>query len=371
MKVMSDRPNAEVRQTALYSRHLALGARIVDFSGWDMPVHYGSQIDEHHQVRRHWGVFDVSHMTVVDIEGRSATDFLRMLLCNDVANLARSRAQYTAMLNPDGGIVDDLIVYRRDDGYRLIVNAGTRDKDLAWLQAYADEGAHGHVVDVSERPLAILAVQGPDSLAKMPELLSAMGLTPSTLRPFTMAEQGEVMMARTGYTGEQGLEIILPQDQALPLWDALVEAGCAPVGLGARDTLRLEAGMNLYGQDMDETITPAEANMSFVVNLKDEHREFIGRKVLETQTVDREMIGVIMTDKGVLRAHQVVQAGNRVVGEICSGAYSPSLEHSIGFARVSKEREGALKVQIRNREIPLKQVHLPFVRNGRQAYSEI
>ena len=340
---------------------------MVDFSGWDMPVNYGSQIEEHHRVREGWGVFDVSHMTVVDVFGRDEESFLRYMLCNDVAGLKPLSAQYTAMLNPTGGILDDLIVYRRQEGFRLIVNAGTRKKDLDWLLSHAT----AYDVEVEERALAILAIQGPDAQSRIVDVLMGMGLTLSALRPFTMMEQGDVMMARTGYTGEWGLEIVLPDRGALDLWDSLMSAGCAPVGLGARDTLRLEAGMNLYGQDMDESTMPAEANMSFVVNLKDDHREFIGRDALSTVMPSREMMGVIMTDKGVLRAHQVVLAGGREVGELCSGAYSPSLGHSVGFARVERQREGQLSVQIRNREISLKPVHLPFVRNGGQVYTEI
>lgn len=365
---MSDRHTGESgKRTGLYQRHVDLGARIVDFSGWDMPVHYGSQIEEHHRVRHAWGVFDVSHMTVVDIGGTDATAYLRWLLCNDVQKLAVGRAQYTAMLNADGGIVDDLIVYRRDEGYRLIVNAGTREKDLAWLSAHAE----AYPVTVTERDLAILAIQGPDSRSKLPAVLSELGVALPELRPFTMAEQAEFMVARTGYTGEQGFEIVLPEDRAVVLWDALIKQGCSPVGLGARDTLRLEAGMNLYGQDMDETVRPAEANMSFVVDLDDNARQFLGRDAVAADTAEREMIGVIMTDRGVLRAHQVVAAGGHEVGELCSGVYSPTLEHAIGFARVSKDREGPLSVRIRNREIPLKQVHLPFVRNGQKAYRDI
>ena len=354
------------QQTILNATHRAHGAKMVDFGGWDMPLNYGSQIEEHHLVRRDAGMFDVSHMTVVDLHGARTREFLRHLLANSVDKLKVSgKALYSCMLNEQGGVVDDLIVYfLREDFFRVVVNASTRDKDLAWIERQAK----AFDVKVGERAdLAMIAVQGPNARAKVLALL-----TPETrakaekLGKFVAAEGDGLLIARTGYTGEDGFEIIVPEAQAVALWDQLKQAGVAPAGLGARDTLRLEAGMNLYGQDMDETVTPWEANLGWTVSL-DEGRDFVGRDVLEKQKATgnhRVMVGLVMDEKGVLRHGQRVVTPNGD-GEILSGSYSPTLAKSIAFARVPAGSSGELQVDIRGKLVPVRVVKYPFVRDGK------
>lgn len=358
------------QKTILNDTHRALGAKMVDFGGWDMPIHYGSQIDEHHQVRRDAGMFDVSHMTVVDLHGARTRDLLRQLVANSVDKLkVRGKALYTAMLNEHGGVIDDLIVYyMAEDFFRLVVNAATRDKDLAWIQSQAT----AFDVQVVERDdFAMIAVQGPNARARVQGLLREEDRAPAAkLSRFAALEaQGTdgvpLFVARTGYTGEDGYEVVLPQDAAVAFWNALLAAGVKPAGLGARDTLRLEAGMNLYGQDMDETVTPYEAAMGWTVVL-DEGRDFIGRSALESQQsagVPRQLIGLVMDEKGVLRHGQKVLTANGE-GEILSGTFSPTLGKAIAFARVPAGSPGEVRVDIRGKEIPVRAVKFPFVRDG-------
>ena len=358
------------KKTALNAVHRAAGAKMVDFGGWDMPLNYGSQIEEHHAVRRDAGMFDVSHMTVVDLRGARCREFLRHLLANDIGKLKKpGKALYSCMLNERGGVIDDLITYfLAEDWFRVVVNAATRDKDLAWIE----KQAAAFDVKVTERPdLAMIAVQGPNARAKVLELLEAddRGRV-EKLGRFAAAEargpEGmPLFVARTGYTGEDGFEIIVPEQHAVALWGALAAAGVHPAGLGARDTLRLEAGMNLYGQDMDEDITPWEAGLAWTVSL-DVGRDFIGRSALEKQKVSgvpRELIGVVMDDKGVLRHGQRVVTGEGD-GEILSGIFSPTLGKAIAFARVPAGARDDLRVDIRGRELPLRAVKYPFVRDG-------
>jgi len=358
-------------KTVLNATHRALGARMVDFGGWDMPINYGSQIEEHHAVRRDAGMFDVSHMTVVDLHGARTREFLRHLLANNVGKLkVHGKALYSCMLNERGGVIDDLIVYYLgEEFFRLVVNAATRAKDLAWIERQAK----AFDVQVKERPdFAMIAVQGPQARAKV------LGLLHEVDRPrieklgkfAAAAAQGPggmpLFVARTGYTGEDGFEIMLPAEHAVALWEALLAAGVKPAGLGARDTLRLEAGMNLYGQDMDEDVTPWEANLGWTVSL-DEGRDFIGRAALEQQQaagVLRVMIGVVLDEKGVLRHGQKVLAANGE-GEILSGSFAPTLDKAIAFARVPAGDSGALHVDIRGREVAVRQVKYPFVRDGK------
>lgn len=357
------------QQTPIYPLHVEAKAKIVDFGGWDMPIHYGSQLEEHHKIRTDAGMCDVSHMTVVDIAGADAPAYLRHLLCNDVARLDEpGKALYTAMLNEDGGILDDLIVYRQINGYRLVVNCATRQKDLMWMR----EQTGDFKVEVTEREdLAIIAVQGPNSLARLKRVVDpAAGDAIDKLSPFTSCVYNEWFMARTGYTGEVGVEVILPNDDAPALWRSLTAVGVAPVGLGARDTLRLEAGMNLYGSDMDETVTPYESNIAFTVVLDDD-RDFIGSGALRKQKesgIRRKLTGLVMKERGVLRAHYPVYAGDELIGEITSGAFSPTLQHSVALARIQRNFEGALSVEIRNRRMQVLEVRPPFVRNGKQVY---
>lgn len=350
-------------RTPLYDAHLAAGGKMVDFGGWDMPIHYGSQLDEHHQVRREAGMFDVSHMTVVDVAGAGARDYLRHLLANDVDRLTVGRALYSGMLNANGGVVDDLIVYRRANDYRLVVNCSTREKDLAWM----NNQAAGFDVRITEQPtLAMIAIQGPKALDMARSLLPAAD-TLMTLKPFHFVESGNWLLARTGYTGEDGAEIILPGNKAAIFWQDLHAAGIKPCGLGARDTLRLEAGMNLYGNDMDETISPLEANMGWTLVFND--RDFVGRAALEAQQAagHAELVGLVMEEKGVLRAHQKVFT-SKGEGEITSGTFSPTLGLSIALARVPAGSQGEAEVEIRNKRLPVKIVRPPFVRHGKQVY---
>ncbi|MEO8010984.1 MAG: glycine cleavage system aminomethyltransferase GcvT [Dokdonella sp.] len=353
------------RKTMLNATHRALGAKMVDFGGWDMPLNYGSQIEEHHAVRRDAGMFDVSHMTMVDLHGARVREFLSHLLANNIDKLkVPGKALYSCMLNDDGGVIDDLIVYfMREDFFRTVVNASTRDKDLAWINRQAEAFS----IDVKERDdLAMIAVQGPKARTKAASVMSP-ELSARALKAgkFVAVEGDDLFIARTGYTGEDGFEIILDETGAVDLWNRLHAAGVAPAGLGARDTLRLEAGMNLYGQDMDETITPWEAGLAWTVSL-DVDRHFIGRRALERQQSDgiaRVMVGLVMDEKGVLRH------GQRVVtaigdGEILSGTFSPTLAKSIAFARVPAGAEADVRVDIRGREVPVRVVRYPFVRDG-------
>lgn len=353
------------KRTPLYKAHIAAGARMVDFGGWEMPINYGSQIEEHNKVRQAAGMFDVSHMTVVDILGADARRFLSYLLANDVAKLQTpGRALYSCMLNEKGGILDDLITYFMDETYfRMVVNAATHDKDLAWiiLQAWAFD------VVVEERPeLAMIAVQGPAARAAVLALLPAgEAQVAAELKPFNAGQFGELFIARTGYTGEDGFEISLPAKSAMALWDKLLAAGVAPCGLGARDTLRLEAGMNLYGQDMDESVTPLESALDWTVALKDE-RDFLGKEALTEQKargVETQLTGLVLKDRGVLRPGQrvITDAGE---GVTTSGSFSPTLQKAIAFARLPKNAGQSCQVDIRGKLLECDIVRPPFARNG-------
>jgi aminomethyltransferase len=368
--------NAMTQKTILNDTHRALGAKMVDFGGWDMPIHYGSQIEEHHLVRRDAGMFDVSHMTVVDLRGSRTREFLRYLLANSVDKLQKpGKALYTTMLDAQGGVIDDLIVYfMAEEFFRLVVNAATRDKDLAWIASQAA----AFDVQVNERPeFAMIAVQGPSARERVHGLLresdraGAAKLARFAAMHAQTAGGVELFLARTGYTGEDGYEIVLPEIAAVAFWNALLEAGVKPAGLGARDTLRLEAGMNLYGQDMDESVSPYEAALAWTVAL-DAGRDFIGRTVLEQQQATgaaRQLIGLVMDEKGVLRHGQRVLTAHGD-GEILSGTFSPTLGKAIAFARVPAGEialgsDGRTRVEIRGREVPVRVVRFPFVREGK------
>jgi aminomethyltransferase len=340
---------------------------MVDFGGWDMPVQYSSQIGEHHAVRRAAGVFDVSHMGVLDLRGAGVRHFLQRLLANDVAKLkVPGKALYSCLLNEHGGVLDDLIVYFLNDyWYRMVVNAGTRDKDLAWIR----EQARPLEVEVTERSdLAMLAVQGPEARAKAAQLLSpADSQVALALDSFVGRELGCWFVARTGYTGEDGFEIMMPAADAVAAWRGLNLLGVASCGLGARDTLRLEAGMNLYGNDMDESTQPYESNLGWTVALAPGERDFIGRAPLERlarEGSERKLVGLVLEERGVLRAHQKVVAAAGE-GEITSGTYSPTLERSIALARVPSATAGQVQVEIRGKLLPARVVKPPFVRAGR------
>ena len=356
------------RQTPLYELHRELGARIVDFGGWDMPVQYSSQIGEHHAVRRAAGVFDVSHMCVVDLKGVRVRAFLAVLLANDVEKLVRpGKALYSCMLNESGGVLDDLIAYYLSDSwFRLVVNAGTRDKDLAWIRDRARE----FDVGVLERTdLAMLAIQGPEARGKAAKLLSRVGAaTAMELDNFVGREIDGWFVARTGYTGEDGFEVMLPSSDVERVWRELNSLGVASCGLGARDTLRLEAGMNLYGNDMDESTHPFESGLAWTVAMDPAERRFIGREALQaikTQGSARKLVGLLLEDRGVLRSHQQVVVPGVGTGEITSGTFSPTLERSIAFARVPAGTGQQVQVDIRGKLLNAKVVKPPFVRFGK------
>ena len=353
-------------KTVLHAKHLEAGAKMVDFFGWDMPINYGSQIEEHHAVRRDAGMFDVSHMTIVDVKGPQAQAYLRYLLANDVAKLQdKGKALYSGMLNEAGGVVDDLIVYFFDDtNYRLVVNSATKQKDLDWLAAKAD----GFTVTITERDeFAMIAVQGPNAKAKAGQLFSAaQNEAVAGMKPFYGVQAEDLFIATTGYTGEAGYEIMVPNDQAADFWQALLDLGVAPCGLGARDTLRLEAGMNLYGQDMDETISPLEANMGWTITCEPQDRDFVGRDVLTAQKAagTDKLVGLVMREKGVLRAGQkVTVAGGE--GVITSGTFSPTLGHSVALARVASSVTDHAEVEMRKKWVTVDVVKPCFVRNGK------
>lgn len=356
------------KRTPLYEAHIEAGAKMVDFSGWDMPIHYGSQIEEHHQVRRTAGMFDVSHMCVVDLHGARVREFLRYLLANDVARLDSTpgKALYTCMLNERGGIIDDLIVYYLDTvWYRLVVNAGTREKDLAWIGRHAPSFA----VRVEERTdLAMIAVQGPEARDRVHQMVGEEGAGElGRLTRFSAALIDDIFIARTGYTGEDGYELVVPEEQAETYWSELRRMGVMPCGLGARDTLRLEAGMNLYGQDMNEHTTPLESGLTWTVAWEPADREFVGRLVLEKQREEgprRQLVGLVLEDKGVLRAHQKVYVEELGEGEITSGSFSPTLSRSIAFARIPSGHAEKCEVDVRGKRLSARIVKPPFVRNG-------
>lgn len=359
------------QHTPLSGEHVACGAKMVDFHGWMMPLHYGSQIEEHHNVRNDAGMFDVSHMTIVDFHGPQCQQFLRYLLANDVAKLTeKGKALYTGMLNASGGVIDDLIVYYfADDFYRLVVNSATREKDLAWI----DEHRKNFAAEMTVRDdLAMIAVQGPHAKEKVATLLSAeQKAAVARMKPFYGVQSGDYFIATTGYTGEEGYEIALPAEQAADLWKKLLAAGVKPARLGARDTLRLEAGMNLYSQEMDETVNPLAANMGWTIAWQPEDRKFIGREALEKFRRDgtEKQVGLVMREKGVLRAGMEVrftdELGKLQTGVITSGTFSPSLGFSIALARVPQGIGNTAIVQVRNREVPVEVVKPGFVRNGK------
>ena len=353
-----------LKHTPLNAIHRRMGAKMVDFGGWDMPVNYGSQIDEHHQVRRDAGMFDVCHMLVVDVRGDDVRGFLRGLVANNVDKLKVSgKALYACMLNPDGGVIDDLIIYfMTEDWFRIVVNAGTADKDVAWMQKQAE----GRGLSITpRRDLAMIAVQGPNARARVWAAIPGSQAATEAMKPFNAVAYQQYFIARTGYTGEDGFEVILPAPEAEAMWQRLADLGVKPIGLGARDTLRLEAGMNLYGQDMDETTNPLESGLAWTVDLQSP-RDFIGKAALQSRDINQQLVGLVLQDKGVLRAHQTVHTKHGT-GEITSGTFSPTLEQSIALARIPLgiAPSAEVEVAIRDKKLKAKVVTYPFARNGK------
>jgi len=355
-------------RTVLFDKHVESGAKMVDFHGWEMPINYGSQIEEHHAVRQDAGMFDVSHMTIVDIDGSDAQAFLRKLVANDVAKLTvPGKALYTGMLNEEGGVIDDLIIYYfSPESFRLVVNSATREKDLAWI----NKQAQAFSVTVTERPeFGMIAVQGPEAKSKVATILNAeQTAAVEGMKPFFGVQAGDLFIATTGYTGEAGYEIVVPADQAADLWQQLLDAGVKPAGLGARDTLRLEAGMNLYGLDMDDSISPLAANMAWTIAWEPEDRNFIGREALVAQKAagTEKLVGLVMEAKGVLRSGLKVITANGE-GVITSGSFSPTLGYSVAMARIPAGTAvgDTVQVEMRKKLVDVKVTKAGFVRNGK------
>ena len=362
----SDKTNTP-QHTPLYEQHLNAGGKMVDFAGWEMPIHYGSQVQEHHQVRNDAGMFDVSHMVVLDIEGKDSNAFLQRLLANNINKLKQQgKALYSCMLNEAGGVIDDLIVYYLSDTfYRMVINAATRENDMVWIMSQIE----GFDLSIRERDdLAMIAVQGPNAREKaLSTLDEKIAEKVAALKPFVGVQVDNIFFARTGYTGEDGFEIMLPNEMAAEFWATLLTAGILPTGLGARDTLRLEAGMNLYGTDMDTTTSPLISGLSWTVALAPEARDFLGRSALEAEVsrgTASKLVGLVLEGKGVLRGHQkVITATGK--GEITSGTFSPTLGVAIALARVPVETNDQCFVEIRGKEHPVRVVKPPFVRNGK------
>ena len=356
------------KRTALYAKHLESDASIVDFAGWEMPISYGSQLQEHKQVRNDAGMFDVSHMVILDLHGNDAKAFLQKLLANDVDKLkSAGKALYSCMLNEAGKVIDDLIVYYlADDFYRIVVNAGTRDKDIAWMQ----QQLSAYSATLTERDeLAMIAVQGPNARAKACSILTdTESEKANALKIFVGAEVGDYFIARTGYTGEDGFEIMIHNNAVADVWDQLLAAGVKPIGLGARDTLRLEAGMNLYGTDMDESYSPLVSGLTWTVAWQPENRDFIGRAALEAEKaagITEKFVGLVLEERGVLRGHQKVITVTGGEGETTSGTFSPTLGKAIAMARVPMDIGESCEVEIRKRRLNAKVVKPQFVRHGK------
>jgi aminomethyltransferase len=359
-----------LKKTPLNETHRQMNAKMVDFGGWDMPLHYGSQLEEHHKVRQDAGMFDVSHMLPVDIKGDGTRDFLRKLVANNVDKITiPGKALYTCMLTPQGGIIDDLIVYfLTESWFRIVVNAGTADKDVAWILKQRDALAPGLEI-TPRRDMAMIAVQGPNARAKVWQVIPGSQAVTEELKIFQSTTFNHFFIARTGYTGEDGFEIILPAEEAPAFWKSLYAAGVAPAGLGARDTLRLEAGMNLYGQDMDESTSPLESGLNWTVDLKSE-RDFIGKQALLDSNPTQQLTGLVLLDRGVLRSHQKVVGqvnGQAFEGEITSGGFSPTINQSIALARIAAgvSPGDEVHVLVRDKQLRAKVVKYPFVRNGK------
>lgn len=365
-----------LKRTILFETHKNAGAKLVDFGGWEMPVNYGSQIEEHLATRTNCGIFDVSHMAAVDVIGKDAKSFLEKVVANNVNKLKNNgQALYGCLLNEHAGVIDDLIVYRLDPNYRLVINAATAHTDLEWLTKQA--GTFGDVkliprradLNNSQNPQGMVAVQGPNALNLIKQAIPELANAASELKVFHAAcvetSLGEIMIARTGYTGEDGAELLIPLANTAKAWDLLVNAGAQPAGLGARDTLRLEAGMNLYGQDMNDQTSPLDVGLSWTID-RSTDRDFIGRSALEKTPQQFVFMGLILQDKGVLRAHQIVKSP-KGQGEITSGTFSPSLQKSIALAKlpINSEVGDIVQVVIRDKELNAIVVKAPFVRHGK------
>lgn len=360
----------QLKHTSLYDVHKAAGARMVEFGGWEMPVQYAGIVDEHRAVRSAAGLFDVSHMGEVEVSGPGALDSVQRVITNDAGRLVLGQGLYSPMCLPSGGIIDDLTVFRLGpERFLFVVNASRADRDFVWIA----EQTRGATARNRSGELALLALQGPKAQPILQRLTPA---DLSGLKYFYAAEGVEVagvpcLVSRTGYTGEDGFEIACAWDAAPTVWEALMRAGrgdgLVPVGLGARDTLRLEAGFMLYGNDIDETTTPLEAPLSWTVKL--EKGEFIGREVLlaqKAQGVTRKLVAFEMTERVIPRHGYALLAGGRRVGQVTSGTFGPWVNKSIGLGYVGREvaQPDGVQVEIRGRPVDVRIVKLPFYRRS-------
>lgn len=364
-----------LKRTAVHDMHRAQGAKLIEFAGWEMPLHYGSQLEEHHCVRKDAGVFDVSHMGIIDVLGKDASNFMRYILANNIDKLKTpGKALYTCLLNHEGGIIDDLIVYYiNNERFRLVVNAFTTEKDLQWLQIHAKSSIRPYSIEfIHQQSLSLFAIQGPNARVKAGMAMPEHNTKIQELKPFHFFiekdhSKEEWLFASTGYTGEDGIEILFPIQEAENLWKTLLKAGIAPIGLGARDTLRLEAGFNLYGQDMDETVSPLESNLAWTVAMDPPDRKFIGRQALEKQITHgatQKLTGLILIDKGVLRHDQIVIADDSKVGKVTSGSFSPTLGRAIALARIPSTLMDECSVEVREKQLKAQIVQPPFLRRS-------
>jgi aminomethyltransferase len=346
---------------------------MVDFHGWSMPINYGSQINEHNSVRENCGIFDVSHMTILDFKGDDAETFVRKLISNDIKKLTEPYAGlYSAMVNEQGGVIDDLIAYKMENGYRLVVNCATRGEDLKWISSKS----LNFKVEMTERDdLSMIAVQGPRSL----DVLSSCPAPIVRALESKKRQQGvydnNMFATKTGYTGEIGFEVILPHEQAVNLWQNAIDAGAVPVGLGARDTLRLEAGMNLYGFEMDESITPFECNMSWTVDFSDTDRDFYGKKALENILKEEnynELVGIMLDERTILRQGQKLwfNENKDLDGIVTSGTYSPTLKKPIALARIPKADLKSCFTEVRDKKVFAKIGSPKFIKEGKEIFKE-
>ena len=365
-------------KTPLFERHVAAGARIVPFAGWEMPVQYAGIIAEHHAVRQHSGLFDLGHMGQIEVSGPGALDYLQYVTTNDVSLLEPGQAQYSMLPNPDGGAIDDILVYRKpqgQDGYMVVVNASNRYRDFTWMRQQRDALADVdvQVEDISDQT-GMIAIQGPNAIAITQSITQddVSGLEYYWWRAATVAGV-PLMIARTGYTGEDGFELYPPIDEVGTVWDALVEAGkdsgLQPIGLGARDTLRLEARMPLYGQELSDTISPYEAGLGFAVKL--DKGDFVGRNAMaavKEKGPERRAVGFRMAERsGAPRTHYPVGIDGDVIGEVTSGAFSPTLGENIGLALITAEHAGVgkpLQIEIRGKWMSAEQIKMPFYRRA-------
>ena len=353
-----------MKQTVLHSQHLSLHAKMVDFSGYSMPLQYQSQMQEHLAVRNNAGIFDVSHMKVISITGNDTIKFIRYLVANDIAKLSPGKAMYTCMLNHKGGIIDDLIIYYFNNRHiNLIVNAACADKDIKWMTTTAE--SFDVTINIQDTK-SILAVQGPNAISLASKILpEEYSHVLSTLKPFETSLYNTDFIARTGYTGEYGFEIVVQPATAIQIWEQAIHEGITPCGLAARDTLRVEAGLNLYGQDMDETTSPLISNLKWTVSLDDTDRDFIGKQAILKEIecgVKFKLTGVSMTTPGMLRNHQQITFQDGTTGTITSGSFSPILKHAVGMARVPIKAPEYGQVMQRKQSTEIKLSPLPFIK---------